>query len=135
MDVRRANLSTWAQRVFSDKRAAEDWNVRQLAAAAGVSKDTIYSLTKGDWSNIPKAITIEKICENLGIPVDEPLEILGYHRRTTPPEPVRSEVAKSLDRVMHDPNVPTERKRMITDMVFGLIREYLPRSSTKRHSA
>lgn len=137
MDVRRANLAKWAVRVFGEKRALEDWSVRDLAKAAGVGKDLIYSLMRGDWEHIPKSITIEKICENLGIPSGEPLEILGHRSgKATAPEPVRSEVAQALDRVMHDVNVPTDRKQMIANMVFGLIKEYIPSTArTKRRNA
>lgn len=136
-DVRRTNLSKWAVRVFGEKRALEDWSVRDLAKAAGVGKDLIYSLMSGDWEHTPKSITIEKICDNLGIPSAEPLAILGHRPATdAEPEPVRSEVAQALDRVMHDVSVPAERRRMISDMVFGLIREHLPsKRSPKRRSA
>lgn len=137
MDTRRARLSVWAKRVFSDKRALEDWTMRDLIKASKVGKDTVYALQRGDWTHMPKAVTIEKLCHNLDLPSAEPMEILGYHRaQRTAPEPVRSDVAKKLDRVMHDPNVPADKKRMITDMVMGLITPYLPsKTRPNRHSA
>ena len=64
-------MNTLAEKVFF-YRQRRDWSQQELAEKAGIRQSIICKIEKG--SNMPRADTLKKIAEALGVPIGKLLD-------------------------------------------------------------
>ncbi len=120
---RHVAFSRFVKRATDQARATKGWEVRDIEAASGVGKSTIYRWISGDFELDPRGGDIERFCDALDIPPSVAFTILwpGKNSRRTVTEPLpMDDDFQLLLRKLRDPNVSEPEKYHIRETIQGL---------------
>lgn len=122
--VRLASYTAFVRRALDHAKTQRGWSVEDVAAAAGISANTIYIWRSGaQWKQFPKGESVEAFCDALGIKPEVAFGLLWPGRDDRPTEPIPlgpDDDLIILARRLSDPNVSPQEKFLIRETIRGL---------------
>jgi len=107
-----------------DEARGRGMSTDEIERRTGVPRSTIYRWSRAEITN-PQRDLVHQFCDGLGIPRNVAAQILGWDgsdRQPTELDPSVDPDLRAIMRRLNDPNVPTEAKTVIRQMLRYLAR-------------
>ncbi|MFI7547244.1 helix-turn-helix domain-containing protein [Actinoplanes sp. NPDC049599] len=121
--VRLASFTAFVRRALDHAKTQRQWSVEDVAEAAGISANTIYTWRSGKSKQFPQGVNVEAFCDALGIKPGVAFDLLWPGRDDRPTEAIPlgpDDDLLILARRLADPNVPPQEKFLIRETIRGL---------------
>ena len=136
-----AKFSMWARRVVDHIRDDRGWSVREITRQAGVARSIIYRWIDGEITKAPEQETIDRFCDNLGVPKDEPYALFGWAmegRTEIAPIPlpkVDNPDLVAIQRILDEHDLSGDDVFMIQSILKTIRDRYSPPDSDNKRAA
>lgn len=113
--VRAAKFAQFVRAAVENARIQRGWTVREVLAATGVGKTTLYRWINAEWTEDPLSSKVRDFCQGLDLDAERAFRILWptEGERPAQPEPITDPDIVALLRKLQDPNVNDETKNYI----------------------